>query len=378
MPSACAVSWMAIRSCALARRVGVDDDPLRWVGRTSLRCRRACARTRRRSRASGKRGGGLDRCGVAVAGERLARRLQRRGLAAVARVDLERSKTGTARKSTRAVLLSVVVTLASARHRGHRGEDPDRVFAFADAVAEFEPGLEASDEAGVRGWRAGSGRGSRPSSARGPLLARARTQRCQPSDESSCSQACLRRSRSRARRCRARRRSDDGVLGHRAGPSRGAPPGAAPAPPRSAALRAATVRGGQVPYRCRDIRSKALGPELAEGVQRRDVALWRELTRSAGPDVQWSRSRRQCAASFCGSNREGARAMQQLPRGEMASQHNVAARAAVDAALAEAGAQLEFRDRARLRRPRRVAARLHLHPRPARHGLACPARRAVP
>ena len=41
-----------------------------------------------------------------------------------------------------------------------------------------------------------------------------------------------------------------------------------------------------------------------------------------------------------GSNREGARAMQQLPE-EMASQHHVAARAAVDAALAEAGAQLD-------------------------------------
>ena len=41
-----------------------------------------------------------------------------------------------------------------------------------------------------------------------------------------------------------------------------------------------------------------------------------------------------------GPNREGARAMQQLPE-EMASQHHVAARAAVDAALAEAGAQLD-------------------------------------
>jgi nucleotide-binding universal stress UspA family protein len=41
-----------------------------------------------------------------------------------------------------------------------------------------------------------------------------------------------------------------------------------------------------------------------------------------------------------GSNREGARAMQQLPE-EMASQHHMAARAAVDAALAEAGAQLD-------------------------------------
>lgn len=41
-----------------------------------------------------------------------------------------------------------------------------------------------------------------------------------------------------------------------------------------------------------------------------------------------------------GSNREGARAMQQLPE-EMASQHHAAARAAVDAALAEAGAQLD-------------------------------------
>jgi nucleotide-binding universal stress UspA family protein len=41
-----------------------------------------------------------------------------------------------------------------------------------------------------------------------------------------------------------------------------------------------------------------------------------------------------------GSNREGARAMQQRPE-ETASQHHAAARAAVDAALAEAGAQVD-------------------------------------
>ena len=41
-----------------------------------------------------------------------------------------------------------------------------------------------------------------------------------------------------------------------------------------------------------------------------------------------------------GSNREGARAAQQIPE-EIASQHHAAARAAVDAALAEAGAQLD-------------------------------------
>ena len=41
-----------------------------------------------------------------------------------------------------------------------------------------------------------------------------------------------------------------------------------------------------------------------------------------------------------GSNREGMRAMQQLPE-ERASQHHAAARAAVDAALAEAGAQVD-------------------------------------
>jgi len=41
-----------------------------------------------------------------------------------------------------------------------------------------------------------------------------------------------------------------------------------------------------------------------------------------------------------GPNREGARAMQQIPE-VMASRHHVAARAAVDAALAEAGAQLD-------------------------------------
>lgn len=41
-----------------------------------------------------------------------------------------------------------------------------------------------------------------------------------------------------------------------------------------------------------------------------------------------------------GSNREGARAMQQVPE-EMASHHHLAARAAVDAALAESGAQID-------------------------------------
>ena len=148
MPSACAVSWTRIRSCALGGASALTT--IRWLGRrTSRRRRRALLERDGVAERARERGGGLEQVRVAVAGERLAGRLERGGLAAVERVDLAAVED---RHGAEEHPLLLVGSSAEGRRRGggrHRREDPDRALALADAVAELEPGLEAGDEARV-------------------------------------------------------------------------------------------------------------------------------------------------------------------------------------------------------------------------------------
>jgi hypothetical protein len=141
---------MTIRSCAF---VGASASttirclgpvaPASGAGGRGLEGDGVAARAR-------ERGGGFDQVRVAVAGQRLAGRLKRGGLAAVEGVDLAAVEDRHGAEENAPLL---VVGLGRgglvAATRGHRREDPDGVFAFADAVAEFEPGLEAGDKARV-------------------------------------------------------------------------------------------------------------------------------------------------------------------------------------------------------------------------------------
>ena len=86
---------------------------------------------------------------VTVAGQRLARRLKRSGLAAVEGVNLAAVEDRHGAEENPPLLLVGLGRGGRSRRRGHRREDQAGVLALADAVAELEPGLETGDEARV-------------------------------------------------------------------------------------------------------------------------------------------------------------------------------------------------------------------------------------
>src|SRR3954452_23584718 len=148
MPSAWAVSWMTIRSCAFGG--ASRSTTIRWLGRSHqppvpagvASNATAYPREQTNAVAGSIKLAWLSPVRVWLGGSSGA------GSQPSSGSTWQRSNTGTARKSTRPCSSSVSAAGSLLWARGHGREDPDGVFACADAVAELEPGLEAGDEAG--------------------------------------------------------------------------------------------------------------------------------------------------------------------------------------------------------------------------------------
>ena len=134
---------------------------------------------------------------VRVAVDRLGRRVQRhRAPCRAAASVCETSNTETARKHRAPRLLRRRLSACRMRSSlraaadAHRGEDPDRALALSDAAVQLEERPEAGDVGRVRALH-GDQELVAERVARRPLVARTRTQRCQPSELSSAARRLL-------------------------------------------------------------------------------------------------------------------------------------------------------------------------------------------
>lgn len=127
-------------------RVGVDDDPL--VLRVAPAARRSADRLERHGEPQrlGEGGQRLDQMRMRIAGQRLARRLQRHRLNPGQRLGLRQREheRGLEEHAPLAGLLPALVALLDR----HRGKDPQRLLVLADRPAELQPGAKPGDALG--------------------------------------------------------------------------------------------------------------------------------------------------------------------------------------------------------------------------------------